>query len=174
MKPSARSVRSACIQFLTRVETVIQIRSRESRSTKLTLPIGSPSMLFASTREMPSRDISSRQSVPKFETRMSPLRANASPFGSVVEMLRGPLSDDLLLAVLDPDDAAAGIGHPEGAARLGEDAFGPLKVVADVLDGVPVNAEIENRIGPDDPRTPYQLSLPAPCAQVGGTITSRS
>jgi hypothetical protein len=66
-----------------RVETVIQIRSRESRSTKLTLPIGSPSMLSASTSEVPSRDISSRQSVPKFEIRMSPLPANASPFGSV-------------------------------------------------------------------------------------------
>ena len=40
--------RSACIQFVTRVDTVIQTRSFESRSTKLTLPIGRPSMWSAS------------------------------------------------------------------------------------------------------------------------------
>ena len=62
---------------------MIQIRSRESRSTKFTLPIGSPSMLSASTRDVPSRDITSRQSVPKFEIRKSPFLANARPFGSV-------------------------------------------------------------------------------------------
>ena len=66
-----------------RVETVIQMRSCESRRTKFTLPIGSPSMLSASTRDCPSRDMTSRQSVPKFEIRKSPLPANARPFGSV-------------------------------------------------------------------------------------------
>jgi hypothetical protein len=75
-------------------------------------------------------------------------------------MVGAPLSDDLLVAVLDPDDAAAGIRHPQGAARLGEDAFRPLKVVADVVEGAPVNVEIENRIGPDNVRTAHQF-LPA-------------
>src|SRR5216683_1035960 len=54
-----------------RVETVIQIRSCESRKTKFTFPIGSPSMLSARTLVAPSRVMSSRQSVPKLEIRMS-------------------------------------------------------------------------------------------------------
>ena len=66
-----------------RVETVIQTRSRESRSTKFTLPIGAPSMWSAITRDAPVRAISSRQSVPKFDMRKSPFLAKASPLGSV-------------------------------------------------------------------------------------------
>jgi hypothetical protein len=59
------------------------MRFLESRSTKLALPIRSPSMLSASTRVSPSRVMISKQSVPKFEIRMSPFAAKASPFGKV-------------------------------------------------------------------------------------------
>ena len=51
----------------------LELRSFESRSTKLTLPIGSPSMLSARTQDSPSRVMISRQSVPKLEMRISPL-----------------------------------------------------------------------------------------------------
>ncbi len=66
-----------------RVETVTHRRSRESRSTKFTFPIGWPSMVSARTLELPSRVITSRQSVPKLAIRKSPLRAKARPLGSV-------------------------------------------------------------------------------------------
>src|SRR3546814_4556647 len=65
------------------VETVIQTRFLLSRQTKLTLPIGSPSTVSNITVVSPVRVIRSRQSVPKFEIRISPLSAKARPLGSV-------------------------------------------------------------------------------------------
>ena len=54
---------------MTRVETVIQMRSCESRSTKLTLPIGLPvDAVGQNARVSVARHVS-RQSVPKFEIR---------------------------------------------------------------------------------------------------------
>ena len=64
------------------------MRSRESRRTKFTLPTGRPSMRSASTREVPSRNMSSRQSVPKLEIRKLPSRSKASPLGSVPSRYR--------------------------------------------------------------------------------------
>ena len=58
---------------------------------------------------------------------------------------------------LDADDAAAGVRHPEGAVRLGEDAFGPLQAVTDVAQCVPVDAEIQNRIRAGDLGPPHPI-----------------
>ena len=46
---------------------------------------------------------------------------------------------------------------PEGAVRFGEDAFGPLQVVADVAQRVPVDAEIQNRIRAGDLGPPHPI-----------------
>ena len=47
----------------------------------------------------------------------------------------------------DADDPAAGVGRPQHAVRLGEDALRPLQVLTDVLEGVLVDAEVADRIG---------------------------
>jgi hypothetical protein len=53
----------------------------------------------------------------------------------ICEVARNRLRDDALAAIgLDVDDAAAGIGHPERAVAFGQDAFGPLQVLADVIE----------------------------------------
>src|SRR6266404_4671966 len=83
MYPSAKVDRSALSQGFTRVDTVIQMRSLESRMTKLTLPSGFPSRLSYSVRILPSRVMSSRRSVPKLAMRMSPVLEKARPFGNV-------------------------------------------------------------------------------------------
>jgi len=57
------------------------------------------------------------------------------------------LGDDLLGAVgAEADDAAAGVGRPEGAVALSQNAFGALQAFADVVQFGCVDAEIENRI----------------------------
>src|SRR5262245_12237321 len=61
--------------------------------------------------------------------------------------------------MLEADHAAAGICHPQGAVRFGEDAFGSVQVVAEVAQRVSVNVEIQNRIradglGSSHPRLP--------------------
>ena len=48
----------------------------------------------------------------------------------------GLLANEVLLAVrVDAGDATAGIGHPQAAVGLGQNAFGALQVVPHPLDG---------------------------------------
>ena len=52
-----------------------------------------------------------------------------------------------LLAIgLDVHHPAAGIGHPQVAVGLGQNAFGPLQIVAHPGQGIRVNPEIEQGI----------------------------
>ncbi len=157
--PSARSVRSASIQFVFRVETVIQMRSRESRRTKFTLPIGSPSIVVGENRraaiarhdlepvgpEIRDQEVAvagKRQSIGERPSQVARRLSRRRR-----EMIRRVLGDDRLVAVgRDANDAAPGVGRPERAVRLGEDALGPLQIAADVANGGLVDAEIENRV----------------------------
>ena len=79
----AHAVGKRQVHGFTRVETVSQTRSLVSRSTKLTLPMGWPSMLSISVRVRPSRSMISSRSVPKLEIRMLPSAVKARPLGSV-------------------------------------------------------------------------------------------
>ena len=64
-----------------------------------------------------------------------------------LEMSRPFLSGDLLGAVRqDLDNAAARVGGPQRAVALGQNAFGPLQIVANVAECGFVDFEIENRI----------------------------
>src|ERR1700730_13994301 len=116
-------------------------------------------MLSASTRDSPSRVVISRQSVPKFEMRISPLRAKARPLGRVpsryrpdslsgaLEGLGTLLGDDALTAIgSDPHDAAAGVGRPQNTIGFRQNALGALQIVAHVLQRGLVDAEVEYRI----------------------------
>jgi hypothetical protein len=58
-----------------------------------------------------------------------------------------PLRDQLLVAVwINPDDAAPGVGRPERAVRLREDAFRTLKVVPYVLKIKLIDSKIEDGV----------------------------
>ena len=62
--------------------------------------------------------------------------------------MRALLGRDGLGAVgEDFDHAAAGVRGSEGAVALGEDVFGTLKIVADVLQGGFVELEVKDGIG---------------------------
>ena len=57
------------------------------------------------------------------------------------------LGDQLLGAVRsDSDHPAPGIGGPQGPIRFGQDAFGALKVVTNVLQRGRIDAKIQNWI----------------------------
>ena len=73
---------SACIQFFIRVDTVIQTDRARVAEHEFTLPMGSPSMLSASTRTC-RRATSARGNRCRNRIRKSPFLANARPFGSV-------------------------------------------------------------------------------------------
>src|SRR5690606_34150446 len=73
--------------------------------------------------------------------------AGGVPVGTI-EVIGNVLRHQGLRAVrVEPDDAAAGIGCPERAVALGEDAFGALQVRPDVLQGASVDTEVEDRVG---------------------------
>ncbi len=76
------------------------------------------------------------------------LKVTRSLAGHLLEMPRPLLRDDLLRAVgPEPGDAAARVGGPEGAVAFGEDAFGPLQIMADVLEGRLVDFEVLDGVG---------------------------
>jgi hypothetical protein len=57
------------------------------------------------------------------------------------------LRNQILAAVRrDSHHAAAGVGNPEHAVRLGENAFGPLQIVTNVAKIRFVDTEIEHRV----------------------------
>ena len=68
------------------------------------------------------------------------------------------LGDDLLLLAVQPDDAAAGVRHPQGPVGFSEDAFRALEIVADVAEGVCVDAKVQNRVGPHGLGSPHQAA----------------
>ena len=98
-------------------------------------------MSSASTRDVPSRDISSRQSVPKFDIEKIAVSREGEPVreralqvarrftARVLEMRRPALRDHLLRSVgRDADDAAARIRRPQRAVGFRQDALGPLQI----------------------------------------------
>src|SRR5688500_17471065 len=67
----------------------------------------------------------------------------------MLEVRRAALRDHLLRSVgREPDYASARIRRPEGAVGFRQDAFGSLQVLSDVLDRIPVDLEVKNRIAP--------------------------
>ena len=116
-------------------------------------------MSSTSTRDVPSRDISSRQSVPKFDiekiaisregqsVRQRALEITRGFVRRMLEVGRAPLGDHVLRSVRrDADDASARIRRPQRAVGFREDALGPLQIVSDILERVPVDSEVEDRV----------------------------